>query len=98
MNPSTDHTDELVDTIEQITQATYFLCNQRLAALERECEGLRADAERYRWLRDTPWTDTSMQNIVSLQKNALWDDAIDALRLSKTNSPSTAVVTSKEPE
>ena len=46
----------------------------RLAA---EVEALRADAGRYRWLRDNPWCE-ELQDVISLHRNARWDAAIDA--------------------
>jgi len=36
------------------------------------------DAERYRFIRDTPWLGTELERVIGLQKNGLWDAAIDA--------------------
>lgn len=36
------------------------------------------DAARYRWLRDTPWLGTSLEPVITQQRNAHWDAAIDA--------------------
>lgn len=45
----------------------------------READALRVDAERYRWLRDTPWFDNyELRSVIAHQQNALWDKAIDA--------------------
>jgi hypothetical protein len=44
-----------------------------------EVEALRADAERYRWLRDNPWPP-EMEADILLHRNARWDAAIDAAR------------------
>jgi hypothetical protein len=41
---------------------------------------LRADAERYRWLRDTPWVGTKIDPIISYQISVKWDAAIDAAK------------------
>lgn len=35
------------------------------------------DAERYRWLRDTPWPE-DLQSVITLHQNARWNVAIDA--------------------
>jgi hypothetical protein len=40
-------------------------------------ESLRRDAERYRWLRDTPWPE-KLVPIIQQHRNMLWDAAIDA--------------------
>lgn len=46
---------------------------------EREADALRVDAERYRWLRDTPWFDNyEIRSVIAHQQNALWDETIDA--------------------
>jgi hypothetical protein len=46
---------------------------------EREADALRLDAERYRWLRDTPWFDNyEIRSVIAHQLNALWDETIDA--------------------
>ncbi len=42
-----------------------------------QIEALRKDAERYRWLRDTPWP-REVERAVMLHANASWDAAIDA--------------------
>ena len=50
-----------------------------LRRLHAEVEALKADAERYRWLRDAPWP-SELADIIRLQLNAKWDAAIDAVR------------------
>jgi len=52
-------------------------CTSRIAALEAENETLRADAERYRWLRKRP---VSADFGYSYQANEALDAAIDAAR------------------
>ena len=42
-------------------------------------ERLRADAERYRWLKSTPWSDKTW-DIIAAESVDLWDAAIDAAR------------------
>ncbi len=51
----------------------------KVAELLAEVEMLRKDAERYRWLRDTPWFDNyEIRSVIAHQQNALWDKTIDA--------------------
>ena len=53
--------------------------NEQLAACQKECSALRSDAERYRWLRDTPsWKAVGITGAARDQ----WDRLIDAARLS----------------
>lgn len=56
---------------------------EKMEQLERQVEELQADAERYRWLKNTPWLDTPIERTITLQKNALWDAEIDAARNAK---------------
>lgn len=65
---------------------------QALATLRAELDGLRADAERYRWLRDDPPTDLCVRstsrhgNMVYVDGSVLdraIDAAIDAARQEK---------------
>lgn len=56
--------------------------DKRIARLRTELAECKQDAERYRWLRDTPWTP-AMENIIALHRNALWDVVIDAARKGK---------------
>ena len=47
-------------------------------ALQAECENLRKDAARYRWLRDNDlYADEKLGPITRLQLNAIWDVSID---------------------
>jgi hypothetical protein len=46
-------------------------------SLRAERDALLKDAERYRWLKATPWTSATWE-IVAAESPALWDDAIDA--------------------
>lgn len=50
-----------------------------VSAQEAEIEKLRADAVRYRYIRDVPWfcTGTPLERVISQQRNAVWDKAID---------------------
>jgi hypothetical protein len=58
----------------------------RFRALAKEAAAVeapsqdQADAARYRWLRDYPWSFElpELAQIIQLQSNALWDSAIDA--------------------
>lgn len=53
--------------------------NAQLATSRAEVEGLRKDAERYRWLKDTPWTENrEFSHVIQCQMNAIWDKTIDA--------------------
>ena len=47
-------------------------------AMKKERDALRADAERYRWLRDNPWPSPEFASIIQEHRNAVWDAAIDA--------------------
>ena len=48
-------------------------------ALQAECEELRADAARYRLLRDNDWhADKDLGPVIRLHLNAIWDEKIDA--------------------
>lgn len=50
-----------------------------ISRLRAEAEANRVDAERYRWLRDTPWFDNyEIRSVIAHQQNALWDKTIDA--------------------
>lgn len=46
------------------------------------------DAARYRWLRDTPWlgTGTPLERVIAQQRNAHWDEAIDAAMAGEVQS------------
>ena len=48
-----------------------------IAELRRQLAAAQKDAERYRFIRDIPYTD-EIRVIMSLQQNALMDEAIDA--------------------
>ena len=52
------------------------LCAQVREA-ERQRDELKADAVRYRWLRDNPW-DEELTAVITYHRNALFDSAIDA--------------------
>lgn len=55
------------------------LADSMIAKLRTEADSLRKDAERYRWLRDTPWFDNyEIRSVIAHQQNALWDKTIDA--------------------
>jgi len=63
---------------ENITAMTERLIGER-AALAAELSALRADAERYRWLRRTTNAVTSKGERIDVRNNPeLWDSAIDA--------------------
>jgi len=47
--------------------------------LRAERDAFKADAERYRYLRDTPWS-TSVYHVVVWHASAKWDAEIDAAR------------------
>ena len=49
----------------------------RIEQLESERDELRADAMRYRWLRDNPWDD-ELTAVITYHRNALFDSTIDA--------------------
>lgn len=59
--------------------ATVESAADAIERLTAEVEALRKDAERYRWLRDTPWP-AELQTVIQLHSNAIWDRAIDAAR------------------
>lgn len=39
---------------------------------------LARDGLRYRFVRDIPWLDSPLGDVIALQKNAIWDERIDA--------------------
>lgn len=43
-----------------------------------ELVALAMDGMRYRYIRDVPWLESSLGDVISFQKNAVWDRAIDA--------------------
>ena len=45
--------------------------------LAKELHEMRKDAERYRWLRDTPWP-AALAYVICNQCNARWDEFVDA--------------------
>ena len=45
-----------------------------------EIEGLREDAERYRWLRDVAWHKGALLGLIERYGPFEWDDAIDEAR------------------
>ena len=47
-----------------------------LAALKAENESLRKDAERYRFIKDTPWSK-HVAEFICHHQNAAWDNVID---------------------
>ncbi len=84
--------DEAATALEQ--QAAEI---ERLRALHAEtsrlmqeeianAEALRKDAQRYRWLRDTPWP-REVERAVMLHANASWDAAIDAAMSTQAERP-----------
>lgn len=48
-----------------------------LLTLAAESKALKADAERYRWLRDNPWSD-ALNDVICLHRNKRWNVEIDA--------------------
>lgn len=58
----------------------YFADHEaEIARLRAEVEKNRVDAERYRWLRDTPWMHNyDLRGVIQNQMNGLWDERIDA--------------------
>ena len=36
------------------------------------------DGMRYRFIRDVPWYDSPLRDVITMQKNAIWDQAIDS--------------------
>lgn len=39
---------------------------------------LATDGLRYRFIRDVPWMGSRLWDVIALQKNAVWDETIDA--------------------
>lgn len=75
----TQHT-ELIERLRTFGAEGFPIAEAAANALEaqaREIEGLRKDAERYQFLRDTCWLDTPLEHVICLQLNAKWDRAID---------------------
>lgn len=59
--------------------------DQQIELLTAQLDALRADAERYRWLRATTNWVTSNGERVDVRNNpGLWDTAIDAAKKGKT--------------
>ena len=72
------HLSELQASYDRIEMAEYEM-NQRLEQQAAQIEALRADAERYRWLRRTTNAVTSKGERIDVRNNPdLWDAAIDA--------------------
>ena len=66
--------DGATDIAKLIDDAVYALVNQAA-----QIDALRADAERYRWLRRTTNAVTSKGDRIDVRNNPeLWDSAIDA--------------------
>lgn len=94
----TQHT-ELIDRLRRrawlarsgTTTDIHLIEDEAINALEaqaREIDGLRKDAERYQFLRDTCWLDTPLEHVICLQLNAKWDRAIDeAIDAAKETKP-----------
>lgn len=80
---------EALRLADALRDATYLLSVERKATeselrrLHAENKALRADAERYRWLRDNPWPPVLEADIL-LHRNARWDAEIDAAMKEKT--------------
>jgi hypothetical protein len=83
---------QVIDKLAEQTDLTYkagilkaaardirSLATKEAAAVEAPSQD-QADAARYRWLRDYPWSFElpELAQIIQLQSNALWDSAIDA--------------------
>lgn len=64
------------DAVRRCAVRRCSLRDRDLSDVRTERDALRADAERYRWLRDTPiWPNSILPRIIDL-----WDAAIDAAR------------------
>ena len=76
-----DHQAEVArlrDEVEHLN-GELALADSMIAKLRAEADAQRVDAERYRWLRDTPWFDNyEVRSVISHQQNAVWDETIDA--------------------
>lgn len=49
-----------------------------LSRVERdELVALARDGLRYRFIRDVPWYGSPLCDVITMQKNAIWDRAID---------------------
>ena len=55
----------------------YCKLETELAAIKEENEGLKRDAERYRFIKDTPWCK-SVAEAICHHQNSAWDNVIDA--------------------
>jgi hypothetical protein len=74
----TPRTDWLnADYREAAIANLWATAEDRITELERENAELRKDAERYRWLKDSPW-DEDLTRVIQFHLNAKFDTAIDA--------------------
>jgi len=76
------------DEIEAIAQRpTYCKTDGEAVTLSRaERDALVAmakDGMRYRFIRDVPWMGSRLWDVIAMQKNAIWDETIDAAMAKK---------------
>ena len=73
-------TDDLTAAVERLRQHLRYLSPDHAADVGlvlSALESAQQDASRYRWLRDTPWSQ-EMAVVIVAHQNAYWDAAIDA--------------------
>lgn len=73
--------EEIKDALSEATDLNGKTVLSALNEVINERDALRADAERYRWLRDNPWPH-ELEFVIEAHQNARWDAAIDAARKS----------------
>ncbi|MDE1545950.1 hypothetical protein PTW32_11015 [Dechloromonas agitata] len=74
--------DQIEDELEDVEYLGPFVegikvLKTQLTALKVENEALRKDAERYRFIKDEPWS-ANVSDVICHHQNAAWDNVIDA--------------------
>lgn len=69
--------EECAGDYSQFEKTIGRICASNLRDLANQVESLQADAERYRWLRET-WAFTIYEDLLGLETNRLIDSDLDS--------------------